>query len=227
MRVALCLSGQLRCFKQTYSSIKEHLIDPLNADVYIATWNYLLPDERNYGDGTLAECCDLYRPVASEVENFDGVLQRLYANAAACQHAFDGVHVDRVLAMWHKIRRAFELTLAYGRYDLYVRCRFDLKFLTGIPNDEIDLALANNFIGIPNSRDYERLRNDQFAFGSFASMGRYVRIDESVQRLIDKGMKIHPEELLFQHLWHALLATLPSAIQYRVLRSHGEENPCL
>jgi hypothetical protein len=226
VRTALCLSGQLRCFKQTYQSIKEHLIDPLGADVYVSVWDYQLPDERNRIDGDVAECRSLYRAVCADVEAFGPAEQEHYANHPACQHRFDEVHVDRVLAMWRRIKRAF-LLAKEGRYDLYIRCRFDLKFLTGIPTHEMFVMRENELVGIPHSRDYESVRNDQFAFGSCAAMQQYVAVLDSVQPLIDQGFKIHPERLLFEHLKRVGLATLPSSIQYRVLRSHGEENPCL
>ena len=38
MRVALCLSGQMRSFERTFDSINENLIKPNNADVFIHSW---------------------------------------------------------------------------------------------------------------------------------------------------------------------------------------------
>lgn len=40
MKVALCLSGQSRTFKQCFRSQKKHIIDPLNADIFIHTWTF-------------------------------------------------------------------------------------------------------------------------------------------------------------------------------------------
>jgi len=226
MKVALCLSGQLRCFKQTYPSIKEHLIDPLKTDVYGSFWNYLLPDERNQEDGTWIEFLDLYRPVLAEAVNFGELENQRFGNSPLCQHAAEGVHVDRLLAMWHRIKWAFRMTKR-SHYDLYIRCRCDLKFLSGIPLEEIIAVVESGQIGIPLSRDYDTIRNDQFAFGSFAAMEAYVSVEESIQPLVENGFKIHPERLLFEHLKLIGLTTYPSAIQYRVLRPTGEENPCV
>ena len=37
--VALCLSGQMRGFEQASTSIKEHIIDRFDADVFVSTWD--------------------------------------------------------------------------------------------------------------------------------------------------------------------------------------------
>jgi hypothetical protein len=223
---ALCLSGQLRCFKQAYPSIKEHLIDPLKADVYVSVWNYLMPDERNEQDGTLLDFIDLYRPVQFESYNFGELEHQWFSRSPLCQHGAEGVHVERILAMWNRINRAFLLT-SDKRYDLYIRCRCDLKFLTGIPIGEIAAVLTTEQIGIPFSRDYDTIRNDQFAFGGFDAILKYTHISSTVHHLVEQGFRIHPERLLFEHLKLIGLETLPSAIQYRVIRPWGEENPCI
>jgi len=38
MRVALCISGQLRGFEKAYASVMKYIIEPLNPDVFIHTW---------------------------------------------------------------------------------------------------------------------------------------------------------------------------------------------
>ena len=38
LKVALCISGQLRGYKEAYASLKEVLIDPLQPDIYVHTW---------------------------------------------------------------------------------------------------------------------------------------------------------------------------------------------
>lgn len=38
MRIALCLSGQMRNFKAVYEVFKQTILQPLNADVFIDTW---------------------------------------------------------------------------------------------------------------------------------------------------------------------------------------------
>lgn len=40
MRVAICFSGQSRTFKQCYESQKKFILDPLQPDVFIHTWNF-------------------------------------------------------------------------------------------------------------------------------------------------------------------------------------------
>lgn len=39
MKIALCISGQMRTFERAYPSIKRHILDPLSPDVFIHTWS--------------------------------------------------------------------------------------------------------------------------------------------------------------------------------------------
>jgi hypothetical protein len=227
MKVALCLSGQVRCFKQTYPSIKEHLIDPLNADVYISVWHYTLPDDRNAEDGDIEQCINLYKPVAAQAKPFGQEEHAAFTNSPFRNHGAEGVQVDRVLAMWTRINAAFAMSFE-THYDLYIRCRFDLRFNNGISRPEILSVLDQpQVIGIPFSRDYDTIRNDQFAFGSFEAMTMYCMAPISLVELCKRGFKIHPERLLFEHLKRNGIETFPSSVNYRVLRPNGEENPCV
>ena len=51
MRVALCLTGLLRCYREAWPSINAVLAQPLRADIFVHTWSdigYWVP-----GDSTV------------------------------------------------------------------------------------------------------------------------------------------------------------------------------
>lgn len=81
MKVALCLSGQPRFVKECYNGIKQNLIEPNSADVFIHTWSYENEVDSAYkfgGNGgwknkrisadAHKEAIDLYKPVAHQVD---------------------------------------------------------------------------------------------------------------------------------------------------------------
>lgn len=92
MKLALCLTGLMRCWKDSFPSIKENILDKYETDVFISTWSEVgyytgkgyLPEvggfvvtkqgEKGfYESGELinsAEIFDLYRPKILHVENF-------------------------------------------------------------------------------------------------------------------------------------------------------------
>ena len=39
MKAALCISGELRSYDKTYAELKNNIIDPLGADVFVYSWD--------------------------------------------------------------------------------------------------------------------------------------------------------------------------------------------
>jgi hypothetical protein len=70
MKVAIQLAANPRSFKRNYPYFKENLLDTLNPDVFIHTWN-LKGNERPdvITDGSCQEYIDLYKPKAWEIED--------------------------------------------------------------------------------------------------------------------------------------------------------------
>src|ERR1700733_7399392 len=51
MKFALCLSGHLRTFDSILPYLKQSVIDPLNCDIFIHTWDVIgSPTNKNPGD---------------------------------------------------------------------------------------------------------------------------------------------------------------------------------
>jgi len=77
MKVAVCFSGGVRQFVETYPSFKKHLLDcniGAEIDVFIHSWNFKTkvwkrgqaPDA-----GSVDDALSLYKPVFSEIETYD------------------------------------------------------------------------------------------------------------------------------------------------------------
>ena len=48
MKLALCISGMPRHFKECYESIKENIIDLYDTDVFIDIWNDKISNDLNH-----------------------------------------------------------------------------------------------------------------------------------------------------------------------------------
>ena len=51
MKIAICISGQPRNFKQSYPILKEYFLDKYDCDVYFHTWKTLNFESTNFGFG--------------------------------------------------------------------------------------------------------------------------------------------------------------------------------
>ena len=113
MKIAICLSGQARMFKHTIDSLKKHVLDLYDCDIFIDTWKFNLHKEDTnsfyrYSDGgTLEELFELYNPCVLNIENFNKNFEKAcidFENAAA---KIDGYRQDNYLrryyAMLYKI----------------------------------------------------------------------------------------------------------------------------
>ena len=130
MKIALILSGQVRCFEKCSDSQKKFLIDDLNADVFCHFWDtadlkpnirsvvskeripdYIhLKDDNNLKNKLLS----LYKPKKYIIEP---------------QVKFNNTRFSfRMISMYYSMQKAYLLCREYGFYDCIIRCRTDLFF---------------------------------------------------------------------------------------------------
>ena len=51
MKIAICISGQARNFKQSYNGLKSYFLDKYDCDVYFHTWKTPNFESTNFGFG--------------------------------------------------------------------------------------------------------------------------------------------------------------------------------
>ncbi len=230
MRTAICISGLPRTFKQALPSMKEHLIDPLNADVFISTW----------------DCTDTINKGSTLSQKDDGSLEefRKYYNALdfeAEEHNKDTVHkvfpfpkesskIWKISAipMFYKMYRANRLRKEWERthnfkYDLVIRARSDMVYNNGIEPKDIQESLDNeNILHLI----IENGIWDQFAFSSGPAMDIYsdmfYNIRESITELEKLGTpRIAAELMLDCYLNKTSLILRHTNITYDFIRDFG------
>ena len=136
MRIALCLSGQLRNVKSGFRFINENIIQNYDVDTYVHTyWNQSQVNKsftpfHNEPQNTTAlqDVLDLYKPrimTSEPPKQFD--LKTYQANQ------FEGPYrVYASLSMFSSIYNCYKTIINLKDYDFIVRCRFDLGIMTKI-----------------------------------------------------------------------------------------------
>lgn len=197
MKVALCISGQLRTYKDCFSSLNHNLIKPFNPDIFIHTWQDVgasIKDEVGVEHNLLAseeELNKMYSPKKVIILKRPEYISERYNGKVVPQILIDRepIHHKSVLAMYFQIFECNKLAVDYANehgfeYDLIIRARPDMVFCEKIPMLAIRNVLRNS--SLVYYSDYfirKKTRvSDKFAFGSQSAMTEYC----SAWNLLDK-----------------------------------------
>lgn len=189
MRIAVCISGQPRAYKEGYEYLKKNLLDRYDCDVFIHTWKNKVYDTTNV--------INLYQPVASIAEDyfeFAEVLNKKYTHtpdpkkfpASNAAFAYYSVFRSCLLKLDHEVKTR--------QYDWVVKTRFDYALNTQLNFEKLD----SHKIYIPNCRMVpERdFGNDQFAFGSSYIMNSYMSTYIHMETFYRMGVMMNGEEMM-------------------------------
>lgn len=197
MKIAVCLSGIDRCFNETSDYLLENLVKPLNADVFIHTWDSDSIIDRFPKNPNNEK---LYAKIAKkyQIENFNSDWNFLKATKRG-----------NIVPMYYSIYKSF--CLVPENYDVVIRSRFDSlytnKFLLPklFPNNvyvringwnKNSYTPRNNFILENSNLPFVA---DNFAIGDFSSMKEYSSVYLGLNSYIRSFI---PEVCLSEQLIH-------------------------
>lgn len=231
LKVALCISGYLRTFDRTFQNLKQHVIDRLNPDIFIHTWDTV----DCYGHSTpISQVFDrvnsLYRPKNIIIETASQFKSPPEYNSRT-----DVPHRSShwVMSMFYKIAKCNELKYNYekinGKYDIVIRSRPDILFNSPL---NITSNVNEGIVYLPRYGNFGGL-NDQLAYGSSATMDKYSSLYYEFDKYVREGIKINPEIYLNHHIRKQNIQILRDDVSYVLLRINGSrqdnfllENPC-
>jgi len=186
MKIALCLTGQPRCYVQGFSYISKNLLSQYDVDVFIHTW---YNPEVNY-----EELLDLYLPKSYTI---DDPLTRQFANkyTRISNPRFPAYNtLSSFFSVFNSIFLKKKYELSNGiRYDAVVRCRFDmaLNFVPDFNTMEPDiLYVPDDLMSIGNE-----LISDHFAYGDTDVMDKYSTTFINSDSLYNNGVVMNSEEM--------------------------------
>lgn len=218
-RVAVCLSGQARNYRQNLRFLRTFLRDS-GADVFFHLWD--TPD-KEYITRSLAPAAHVFQDQRAwfASEEFVDV-----ARVASRRERFAPPTRDRgSAAMFYGIWRANELKREHERasdfrYDVVVRIRLDLLSLDTL-NDVLDRISAaqqglEDTIYVPDMAQSVGL-NDQIAAGSSEAMDTYASAYQNLEAFAAKEY-FNPEYFLLRHVLGQGLTIRTFPLEYVLLR---------
>ena len=209
MKVALCISGQIRSVRESFNDIYNNIILPNNADVFIHAWydedtldttSIDFSRNRKLEKGIDKHIIELYKPKKVLFEKqkiFNKTYNHLYVsdswkeagllnigkNKATLEDSKNNI-IQCSLSMWYSIFKCNELKELYAiennfLYDYVIRSRFDIAIKEPLYVHKYDKK-ALYYIDI-NQPD--NLVSDIFNFGSNRIMNLYASMYYQVELL--------------------------------------------
>ncbi len=138
MKTCVCIEGQLRGSKRCGPTMKKHLIDYLNADLYFYIQNYEKHNDENmnyYGESKIK---NVYDNPSDFTETFDKICDEFGYDKNNWRNFFEQITDENYKLGFNKpgtcIRRMYNRYLIYNMlkdtdYDWYILTRSDLYFL--------------------------------------------------------------------------------------------------
>lgn len=214
MNVAVILTGQFREYQEVFDNFDKYILQPLQPDVFIHTWDNLglNTDRYQYDTETPLDVVDVlekYHPVSICVED--------HKKVQICSRAFKAtnhnVPIDNIMNMIRKTWLGGKLLRANEKhYDLVLKLRPDIKFEGHMPIDEMEVDakpwLFNDFLYVPDVSNLQVC--DHFAFSTMYGTDMYTRLYEFLGKYYNPelitpnknptGSPFHAESLLYKHL---------------------------
>lgn len=226
IKAALCISGHLRTFLDNYKSVKEHILDKMNVDVFIHTWDtlglsYRFTDSNLYVTETknlVDRIEQLYHPKKLVIEK----TKTFNVTPLMRSRLLDHRDIPGILSMFYKVEECNKLKKQYEEdggfvYDCVIRFRGDLWVEQPLPIDDrtnmnhLFLPMYGNFGGAC----------DQFAYGSSPIMDKYSCLYSNVEQLLRDGAPMQPERLLQFHIEQQQLPIAKVHFRYVIKRANG------
>ena len=225
-KIALCISGHLRTFESNFRTVKEHILDKHDCDVFIHTWDTLGVQFRA-GDSNLH---------ITDTKKYLNIIQHLYKPKKIIiepskqfaitpimqQRSHEHRDVAGILSMFYKVEECHKLMKEYAienniKYDFVVRFRADLWMDSPLPIDgrttfsHLYLPIYGNFGGAC----------DQIAFASPEVMDKYSTLYSNIEKYLHIGCPMNPEKLLLFHLETQNIPMAKVSIRFVIKRANG------
>lgn len=201
MRVAVILTGHMRCWEQVYPKFKERVIDKYNPDIFIHTWEdeaYWDPHSRaGIAEGTpkvdAQRIFDTYKPTILQQERWSD-MKAIFENRA--MPFVNYYHVPKnIISMLYKMHAGVSLmeqhvALTGKYYDLVIRMRPDLVFNQDLP--DFDPAYFYT-LGFKNHMG--KGTSDMIQVGSMFSVSLFSKLILHLPILYEQTKLLCPHEL--------------------------------
>lgn len=182
MKVAIVLTGHMRCWKQVYPNFKQRLVERYDPDIFIETWEdeaYWDPHSQHgiVKDAPRVNFDDLrntYRPIAMRFDSYEKYQTSFEERSKQYSNFY---HVPKnIISMLFKLGRGILMLEDYmfltGKtYDLVIRMRPDLVFNEPLP--EFD---PNKFYTLGYRNHMGQGTSDMIQVGNFFTISLFSKL---------------------------------------------------
>lgn len=206
MKIALCLSGHLRKFEETYPSLKTYILDKYDCDIFISTWDQMgyscaFKTDANLNSTSLrlSEVENLFKPKKIVVESSSFVQELMTQGDQYAPHLIgQPKHVGHMASMFYKIFAANEIRKRYQldsgiQYDWIIRSRPDLIF-----HAPVIMPLDKNpgRVYVSKHQCSPGWLNDQFAIGQPEDIDLYSSLFFDLPEYFMARNEFYPEKYM-------------------------------
>jgi len=177
MKVAVILSGELRCFEDCYPSLVSNILDYNDCDVFL----------HMYSDDDTERAKELYEPRSTIVENKKDVTVDI--DPICRVNKPSEIEPEGIFYQWRNINKAFGIVP--NTYDCVLKTRYDVKYTNPIKLDMFNM----NSLNVPIGGDWRGGLFDMMAFGSYDVMKKYCSLIDNINSFVKKGIPCHSELL--------------------------------
>lgn len=190
MRIALCLSGGLRNFKDTYHTFKHFLLDKHDVDLFFYGLENKEGKTQNQKD-----LISIYNARSFQVND------ELQYSEIECKYPIKSSYYS-----FYNVMKCNDLKIAYEKennfkYDLVIRSRTDYFWFREL--SQFELLTSKNKIILPQEWSFKCVNpialTDAFAVGSSELMDQYSLLFNNIDRYC-LNVPFHPETLCGWHL---------------------------
>ena len=223
MKIAICISGQARNFKQSYFSLKEYFLDKYNYNIYFHTWKVTNFESTNFGFGNTKYFLtnDDYNDLIQLYNPKDYIIEKpIIFDASGYKCPIWRQPLNYTLSMFYSIYKSIQLV--EGDYDYIIRTRFDIDY------SKLNLELPQEGISLPEWNTDTRVKNrgyyDIFAIGkpqdittyseTFCNIISYITNDEQLLHSLSGGWPGQDSPLRNEYLlkWHLVKNNIKTKI---------------
>jgi len=225
LKVAVCISGFLRSFEQTFESLFVNLTDQFDCDFFIHTWDTVGALDRHFDQKVSGITVKNIETRLRSIYNPKNLIiepRRAFHITEMIRHKAFGRDANGLLSMYYKILECNKLKSAYEqqynfKYDLVFRYRSDILIQSKIV---IDPYLNMEPVYIPSFGDFGGI-NDQFAFSNSQNMDIYCDLFNRINEYLNEGQILNPEYLLKHHLTKNKIPITRFSCNYILKRPDG------
>lgn len=238
MQIAICFSGLVRTYRDTYENFIKSIIEPNqhhHLDIFISTW----PTEHSNNSMEWTRRQIWYKeeakPFPEETINYQDLKNKYNPTLILIEKPIifeteswytptAGTNIQSLRSMTYKILSADKLRRQHEEnhnitYDAIIRIRFDTLVPFPIEIDKLDL----NTLYVPSMMQPQMYPdkewvNDKFAIGNRNIMTTYCEWHNNFIPLIQRGEPIQPETLLGIHLRENNIKYNPWGCEMELLR---------